>query len=97
MKNAKTWLSKILRWPFEFLNRLPWTKPIAILYSLTFLAMFPVGLLTGKDMPPNLTQMAIWFGGAVFFLATGKSVIEKNMAHGPASKEEDVDGKDDKV
>lgn len=82
---------------FEWLNRLPWTKPIAILYAVAFLIIEFLGWLTGRDLPPNLTQMGIWFGGAVFTLATGKSLIEKNAAHGPVSKEEDVDGNNDKV
>ena len=84
MNTVKKWLLKMLRGPFEFLNKLPWTKPIAILYALTFLVVYFFGWLFDKDVPPNLTQMGIWFGGAVFALATGKSVIEKNMGHEPS-------------
>jgi hypothetical protein len=83
---------------FEWLNRLPWTKPIAILYAVSFLVMEFLGWLTGRDLPPNLTQMGIWFGGAVFTLATGKSIVEKNLGHTePLDTKGEDDGRNDKA
>lgn len=61
---------------FLFLNVLPWTKPIAIIYGAVGLVIFIGAWTTGVDIPPNATQFGIWFGGAVFALATGKSVYE---------------------
>lgn len=61
---------------FLFLNVLPWTKPIAIIYGTVGLVIFIGAWTTGVDIPPNATQFGIWFGGAVFALATGKSVYE---------------------
>ena len=67
-----------------------------LIAAVSFLVMEFLGWLTGRDLPPNLTQMGIWFGGAVFTLATGKSIVEKNLGHEPDVKGED-DGRDDKV
>lgn len=61
---------------FGWLNTLPWTKPFAIVYGAVGLAVFVLAWASGRDIPANATQFGIWFGGAVFALATGKSVIE---------------------
>lgn len=59
-----------------WLNGLPWTKPIAIIYGAVGIIVFVGSWGWGRDIPPNAAQFGIWFGGAVFALATGKSVYE---------------------
>lgn len=61
---------------FLYLNNLPWTKPVAIIVCFVDLAVFALSWITGRDIPPNATQLGIWFGGAIFGIAAGKSVYE---------------------
>lgn len=61
---------------FVRLNILPWTKPVAIIVCFIDLAIFVLSWLTGRDIPPNATQLGIWFGGAIFGIAAGKSAVE---------------------
>lgn len=67
---------------FLYLNNLPWTKPVAIIVCLVDLAVFTLSWLTGRDIPPNATQLGIWFGGAIFGIAAGKSVYEGTRKSG---------------
>lgn len=61
---------------FGSLNSLPWTKPVAIIVCFVDLSVFALSWLTGRDIPPNATQLGIWFGGAIFGIAAGKSAYE---------------------
>ena len=61
---------------FLYLNGIPWTKPVAIITCGAILIIFLGAWVTGRDVPPNATQIGIWFGSAVFAVATGKSAYE---------------------
>ena len=68
---------------FLYLNSLPWTKPVAIIVCFVDLAVFALSWITGRDIPPNATQLGIWFGGAIFGIAAGKSAYEHGRHAGP--------------
>lgn len=68
----KKWLKKL----FLYLNDLPWTKPTAIITCGAILFVFVGAWVTGRDIPPNATDLGKWFGSAVFMAATGKSTYE---------------------
>ncbi len=72
---------------FLYLNNLPWTKPVAIIVCFVDLSVFALSWLTGRDIPPNATQLGIWFGGAIFGIAAGKSAYEGGRR--PKFREED--------
>ena len=61
---------------FLYLNGIPWTKPVAIITCGVILIVFLFAWITGRDVPPNATQIGIWFGSAIFAVATGKSAYE---------------------
>lgn len=75
---------------FLYLNNLPWTKPVAIIVCFVDLAVFALSWITGRDIPPNATQLGIWFGGAIFGIAAGKSAYEhgKHAVLGAAKEDE---------
>ncbi len=72
---------------FLYLNGLPWTKPVAIIVCFVDLAVFVLSWITGRDIPPNATQLGIWFGGAIFGIAAGKSAYEHGRHAGPRAGE----------
>ena len=72
---------------FLYLNNLPWTKPVAIIVCFVDLAVFALSWITGRDIPPNATQLGIWFGGAIFGIAAGKSAYEHGRHAGPRGGE----------
>lgn len=61
---------------FGYLNRLPWTKPLAILTWAAVMLVFVGSWLLSKDVPPNAKELGIYFGGVVFAAAAGKSGYE---------------------
>ncbi|MCQ4763503.1 hypothetical protein [Cloacibacillus evryensis] len=81
---------------FLYLNNLPWTKPVAIIVCFVDLAVFALSWITGRDIPPNATQLGIWFGGAIFGIAAGKSVYEgtRRSGHG---EDDPKDGPEDDI
>lgn len=61
---------------FGYLNRLPWTKPLAILTWAAIMLVFVGSWALGRDVPPNAMELGIYFGGVVFAAAAGKSGYE---------------------
>lgn len=61
---------------FGYLNRLPWTKPLAILTWAAIMLVFVLSWALGRDVPPNAMELGIYFGGVVFAAAAGKSGYE---------------------
>ena len=61
---------------FGYLNRLPWTKPLAILTWAAIMLVFVGAWILSKDIPANAKELGIYFGGVVFAAAAGKSGYE---------------------
>lgn len=76
---------------FVYLNGLPWTKPAAIIVCFVDLAVFALSWITGRDIPPNATQLGIWFGGAIFGIAAGKSAYEHGKVAVGRGREEEAE------
>lgn len=79
-------LKKIIRGTCNFLNILPWVKPVAILTAIVILSVFVASFITGRDIGRNATELGIWFGNGIFWAALGKSYFE-----GKDSKERGCD------
>ena len=77
---------------FNYLNALPWTKPIAIITWLGVVVMIAVSFLLGKDVPSNAKEVCIYFGGIVFAAATGKSAYEGVRRRSEGGLEDDERG-----
>ena len=69
-------LKKIIRGTCNFLNILPWVKPVAILTAIVILSVFVASFVTGRDIGRNATELGIWFGNGIFWAALGKSYFE---------------------
>jgi len=69
-------LKKAIRGLCNFLNILPWVKPVAILTALVILSVFVASFVTGRDLGSNATELGIWFGNGIFWAALGKSYFE---------------------
>lgn len=61
---------------FDYLNKLPWTKPIAIITWAGVALMIAAAFVQGRDIPSNAKEVCIYFGGTVIAAATGKSAYE---------------------
>lgn len=65
---------------FNYLNTLPWTKPIAIIVFavglLVFVAASILGLLCGCDLPPNTADFGKWLVTSVIGISGAKSAYE---------------------
>jgi|GEM_PF-2734594 len=72
---------------FQYLNTLPWAKPIAIITSFVILITFIASCKWHWDVPPNSMEMMKWFGTIVVPAAMAKSGYEH--AHGGSKKAED--------
>ena len=93
-------LKKAVRGLCNYLNILPWVKPIAILTALVILAVFVASFITGRDIGRNATELGIWFGNGIFWAALGKSYFEGRDTNKREDKEdarirEDKDSKVD--
>lgn len=69
-------LKKAIRGVCNFLNILPWVKPVAILTAIVILSVFVASFVTGRDLGANATELGIWFGNGIFWAALGKSYFE---------------------
>ena len=69
-------MKKIIRGTCNFLNILPWVKPVAILTAIVILSVFVASFVTGRDLGSNATELGIWFGNGIFWAALGKSYFE---------------------
>lgn len=76
---------------FQYLNTLPWAKPIAIITSFIILIAFLVSCAFQFDVPPNSMEMMKWFGTIVVPAAMAKSGYE----HVRSGKKKEVDGGED--
>lgn len=78
---------------FLYLNKLPWTKPIAIIVFavglIVFIGASLVGLLWGCDLPPNTADFGKWLVTSVIGISGAKSAYES--VHDACKKADDND------
>ena len=59
-----------------WVSRLPLRKPLVVLATIVFLAMFGRAHITGQDIPPNAAGVASTFVGVVMAGYFGSSAYE---------------------